>query len=67
MIIIFKFHTPRPHRRSPSEVLINSADCTVSQVVGAQFVRSHVGDVILTELTPDLSISRMLGRVQRRL
>ena len=47
------------------DVLVKGADYTEEQVVGAAFVRSYGGQVLLAELTPGESSSRLVERMAK--
>ncbi len=66
MVVIFGEDTPlelieaiRP------DVLVKGADYTLDQVVGAEFVQSYGGSVLLAELTPGHSTSATIARIAK--
>ena len=47
------------------DILIKGADYTIEQVIGAEFVRSYGGKVMLAELTPNQSTTGIISRIER--
>ena len=45
------------------EVLVKGADYTLDQVVGGEFVRSYGGRVLLADLAPGESSTRLVSRI----
>jgi D-beta-D-heptose 7-phosphate kinase/D-beta-D-heptose 1-phosphate adenosyltransferase len=46
------------------DVLVKGADYAEAQVVGAEIVKAAGGSVLLAELTPGRSTSRLLSAIQ---
>ena len=66
LVVIFVEDTPlRLIEAIRPDVLAKGADYTIDQVVGAEFVQSHGGKVVLVPLAPGHSTSAMLARIAR--
>lgn len=66
LVALFSEDTPmRLIEAVRPDVLIKGADYTVETVVGADFVRSYGGVVMLAELVPDQSTSRLVHRMRQ--
>ncbi len=64
MVIPFGEETPmRLIEAIRPDVLVKGADYTVDQVVGGEFVRSHGGRVLLANLAPGESSTRLVSRI----
>ncbi|MGF1527811.1 MAG: D-glycero-beta-D-manno-heptose 1-phosphate adenylyltransferase, partial [Candidatus Competibacterales bacterium] len=64
LVVLFDEPTPLvliQHLRP--DVLVKGADYTIDQVVGADVVQRHGGRVILAELIPDQSTSRLVAKM----
>ncbi|GAB5467384.1 MAG: D-glycero-beta-D-manno-heptose-7-phosphate kinase [Rhodospirillales bacterium] len=63
-VVIFEEDTPeRLIRALKPDVLVKGADYKVDQVVGADFVQSYGGEVLLAELAPGHSTSSTIARL----
>lgn len=65
-VVIFEEDTPlKLIERLEPDVLVKGADYTVATVVGAEFVQSRGGRVVLAELVPSQSTSETLKRINQ--
>jgi D-beta-D-heptose 7-phosphate kinase/D-beta-D-heptose 1-phosphate adenosyltransferase len=65
LVVLFSEDTPiRLIEAIRPDVLIKGADYTVATVVGADLVQSYGGKVMLAELIPDQSTSRLVLQMQ---
>ncbi len=61
------FTEPTPQRLIEAlkpDVLVKGGDYTVAQVVGADVVQAHGGQVVIVPLVPDHSTTRLLERLR---
>jgi D-beta-D-heptose 7-phosphate kinase / D-beta-D-heptose 1-phosphate adenosyltransferase len=66
LIVIFDEDTPlKLIETIAPDVLVKGADYTISTVVGAEYVQSYGGKVVLAELTPGQSTSATIQRMGR--
>jgi D-beta-D-heptose 7-phosphate kinase/D-beta-D-heptose 1-phosphate adenosyltransferase len=64
-VVLFDEDTPmRLIEAIRPEVLVKGADYRQDQVVGADFVVSYGGQVVLAQLSPDLSTSKTIDRIK---
>ena len=64
LVVLFDEDTPiELIRRIHPDVLVKGEDYRVDQVVGADFVRSYGGKVVLAELTPNQSTTGIISRI----
>jgi D-beta-D-heptose 7-phosphate kinase/D-beta-D-heptose 1-phosphate adenosyltransferase len=67
MVVVFSEDTPgRLIELLKPDVLIKGADYAIDEVVGADLVRAHGGEVKLATLVPGYSSSEIIGRMSRR-
>ncbi|MBI1212430.1 MAG: D-glycero-beta-D-manno-heptose-7-phosphate kinase [Alphaproteobacteria bacterium] len=67
MVVLFDEETPiKLIEAIRPDVLIKGADYTVDQVVGAPFVQSYGGKVVLAALTPGQSTSGTIARMAKQ-
>ena len=65
LVVIFGEDTPQILiRKLRPDVLIKGADYKREEIVGADFVLSYGGEVVLAELMPDRSTSSLIGRAR---
>jgi D-beta-D-heptose 7-phosphate kinase/D-beta-D-heptose 1-phosphate adenosyltransferase len=65
-VLPFAEDTPmRPIEALRPDVLIKGADYDEEQVVGAEFVKSYGGRVVLARLEPDASTTKTIGRIRK--
>lgn len=65
-VVVFDEDTPEAViRELRPQTLVKGGDYTEATVVGAPFVRSYGGDVVLIPLVPGLSTSSMVARLKR--
>lgn len=65
LVVLFSEDTPSELIQAiRPDVLIKGADYTVETVVGADFVQSYGGTVVLAELTPGQSTTRLVQRLR---
>jgi D-beta-D-heptose 7-phosphate kinase/D-beta-D-heptose 1-phosphate adenosyltransferase len=65
-VVLFDDDTPLDLiARLRPDVLVKGADYTIDQVVGADLVQSFGGRVVLADLVPDQSTTKLLHRSQR--
>jgi D-beta-D-heptose 7-phosphate kinase/D-beta-D-heptose 1-phosphate adenosyltransferase len=64
LVVIFDEDTPEEllHKIRP-DVLVKGADYTVETVVGAEFVQSYGGTVVLAEIVPGFSTTATIARM----
>ncbi len=66
LVVLFSDDTPlRLIEAIQPDVLVKGADYTVETVVGADFVQSYGGVVMLAELIPGQSTTGLVGRMRR--
>jgi len=64
-VVIFSEDTPQKLiEQIQPNVLVKGADYQVSEIVGAEFVRSHGGEVRRVRLTPGRSTSEIIKRLK---
>ena len=64
-VVVFDEDTPKETiERLRPDVLVKGADYTVDQVVGAEFVMSYGGRVVLADLQAGHSTTSMIGRMR---
>ncbi len=65
LVIVFEEDTPERllHAVRP-DVLVKGADYTVENVVGADFVQSYGGEVVLADLVPGFSTTATIARMK---
>ncbi|HEX9648000.1 MAG TPA: D-glycero-beta-D-manno-heptose 1-phosphate adenylyltransferase [Alphaproteobacteria bacterium] len=64
LVVVFEDDTPmRLLRLFRPDVLVKGADYLLSEVVGAEFVKSYGGDVLLAEITPGYSTTSTIERI----
>ncbi len=65
LVVVFDEDTPeRLLREVRPDVLVKGADYTVETVVGADFVQSYGGKVVLAELVPGFSTTATIARMK---
>ncbi|MCK4461449.1 MAG: bifunctional heptose 7-phosphate kinase/heptose 1-phosphate adenyltransferase, partial [candidate division Zixibacteria bacterium] len=65
-VVIFGEDTPdKLIRQIKPDILVKGADYKVSEIVGADFVRSYGGSVRRIRLTPGRSTSRLVRKVNK--
>ena len=65
-VVIFGEDTPdKLIRQIKPDILVKGADYKISEIVGADFVRSHGGSVRRIRLTPGRSTSGLVGKVDK--
>lgn len=66
LVVLFSEDTPAKLIEAVKpDVLVKGADYTVENVVGADFVQSYGGEVMLAELIPEQSTTRLVRRMRR--
>jgi D-beta-D-heptose 7-phosphate kinase/D-beta-D-heptose 1-phosphate adenosyltransferase len=66
LVVIFPEDTPENLiRQLRPDILIKGADYKREDIVGADFVASYGGEVMLAELVPDRSTSDLIGRARQ--
>jgi D-beta-D-heptose 7-phosphate kinase/D-beta-D-heptose 1-phosphate adenosyltransferase len=66
LVVIFSEDTPDSLiRQLRPDVLVKGADYTRENIVGADFVASYGGEVVLADLVPDRSTSDLIGRARK--
>ncbi len=66
LVVIFNEDTPESLiRQIRPDILVKGADYKRENIVGADFVASYGGDVMLAELVPDRSTSDLIGRARK--
>lgn len=66
LVVMFKEDTPDALiRQIRPDILIKGADYKRENIVGADFVTSYGGEVMLAELVPDRSTSDLIGRARK--
>jgi D-beta-D-heptose 7-phosphate kinase/D-beta-D-heptose 1-phosphate adenosyltransferase len=64
LVVLFDDETPiRLIEGLRPDILVKGADYTIDQVVGAGFVQSYGGSVVLADLTPGQSTTRIVERM----
>ena len=64
-VILFAEDTPLDLiGRIKPDVLVKGADYSIDQVVGRELVESYGGKVVLVELVPDTSTTRIVDRLK---
>jgi len=66
LVVIFHEDTPEPLiRQIRPDILVKGADYKRENIVGADFVASYGGEVMLADLVPDRSTSDLIGRARK--
>lgn len=66
LVVIFNEDTPENLiRQIRPDILVKGADYKRENIVGADFVASYGGEVMLAELVPDRSTSDLIGRARK--
>ena len=64
LVIIFNEETPeRLIQEIKPDVLVKGADYSIEAVIGADFVRSYGGEIILVEIVPGFSTTAIIARM----
>ena len=65
LVVIFGEDTPEALiKELRPDLLVKGADYKQEEIVGADFVSSYGGEVMLAELVPDRSTSSLIGRAR---
>lgn len=65
LVVIFDDDTPEVLiKQLRPDVLVKGADYTREQIVGAEFVSSYGGEIVLAELVPDRSTTDLISRAR---
>jgi len=66
LVVMFSEDTPEHLiRRIRPDILVKGADYKREDIVGADFVASYGGEVMLADLVPDRSTSDLIGRARQ--
>jgi D-beta-D-heptose 7-phosphate kinase/D-beta-D-heptose 1-phosphate adenosyltransferase len=66
LVVMFAEDTPdNLIRQIRPDILVKGADYTRENIVGADFVASYGGEVLLADLVPDRSTSDLIGRARK--